>query len=184
MTLCSILCCLYRRHPGSLSVSLTHTVSLHYIISDQAAGVISGSPTNQNAFLLPQWGGIFILNRDPQDAIMTHLTTADLVPVFSAFSDQLIALLGVPSLPRGVQSEMSQLSGWQLDTLLRHRTSENILNSQQTLYSIVKLVDQIGAMPVDQKVRGDVHDALAALEEVYIPFWFTSYRHPNETILS
>jgi phosphatidylinositol glycan class S len=173
MTLCSILCCLYRRHPGSLSVSLTHTVSVHYILSDWVTGAISGSPTNQNTFLLPQWGGIFILNRDSQDAIMTHLTAADLVPVFSAFSNQLTALLGVPSLPRGVRSEISQLSDWQLDALLRHRTSENILSSQQTLYSIVKLVDQIGAMPVDQKVRGDVHNALAALEEVYIQFWFT-----------
>lgn len=99
---------------------------------------------------------------------MTHLTTADLVPVFSAFSSQLTALLGVPSLPRGVRSKVdSPLSDWQLDALLRHRISENILSSQQTLHSIVKLVDQIEAMPVDQKVRGDVHNALSALEEVY-----------------
>ncbi|KAG9313417.1 phosphatidylinositol-glycan biosynthesis class S protein [Chiua virens] len=129
-----------------------------------------GSPTDQNAFLLPQWGGIFILNRHPQDA-MTHLTAADLVPVFSAFSNQLTALLGVPTLPRGVQSgDTEPLSDWQLDALLRRRTSENILSSQQTLSSIVKLVDQIGAMPVDQKVKGDVQEALSALEEVYIPF--------------
>lgn len=129
--------------------------------------VISGSPTNQNAFLLPQWGGIFVLNRPAQDAIMTHLTAADLVPAFTAFSTQLTALLGVPSLPRGVRSEVaSPLSDWQLDTLLRRRTSENILSSQQTLHSIVKLVDQIETMPVDQRVRGDVHNALSALEEV------------------
>lgn len=167
MTLCSILCCLYRRHPGSLFVSLTHTVSVHYTPSDQVAGAISGLPTNQNAFLLPQWGGIFILNRDAQRATTTHLTAADLVPVFSAFSNQLVALLGVPSLPRGVMSEVaSPLSDWQLDALLRHRTSENILSSQQTLHSIVKLVDQIEAMPVDQKVRGDVYNALSALNEV------------------
>ena len=109
----------------------------------------------------------------------------DLVPIFSAFSHQLTALLGVPSLPRGVRSKTaSPLSDWQLDALLRHRTPDNILGGQQTLYSIVKLVDQVGAMPVDQKVRGDVHNALAALEEVYILFWFTSYRYPNKTILS
>lgn len=136
--------------------------------------VISGSPTDQNAFLLPQWGGIFILNRHAEDAMMSHLTAADLVPVFSAFSSQLTALLGVPSLPRGVGSEVvSPLSDWQLDALLRHRTSENILSSQQTLHSIVKLVDQIEAMPVDQSVRENVHNALSALEEVYLPFRFT-----------
>ena len=148
-------------------------------------GATSGSPTEQSAFLLPQWGGIFILNRDAQDAMMTHLTAADLVPVLSAFSSQLTALLGVPSLPRGVLSEMTPpLSEWQLDALLRRRTSENILSSQQTLHSIVKLVDQIETMPVDQKVRGDVHDALSALEEVYTLFWFVSYRYANERILS
>ena len=125
---------------------------------------------NQSAFLLPQWGGIFILNRHADDATPTHLTAADLVPVFSAFSSQLAALLGVPTLPRGVRSEVaSPLSDWQLDTLLRHRTFENILNSQQTLQSIVKLVDQIDTMPVDQKVKGDVYNALLALEEVCIP---------------
>jgi phosphatidylinositol glycan class S len=98
---------------------------------------------------------------------MTHLTAADLVPVFSAFANQLSALLGVPPLPDGVKSEESSLlSDWQLDALLRYRTSENILGSQQTLYSIIKLVDQIENMPVDQTVRGDVHDALTALGEV------------------
>ena len=105
-----------------------------------------------------------------------HLTAADLVPVFTAFSDHLTALLGVPSLPRGVGSEVaSPLSDWQLDTLLRDRTSQNVLNSQQTLHSIVKLVDRIETMPVDQKVRGDVHDALSALEEVQISFLFASH---------
>lgn len=116
---------------------------------------------------------------------MTHLTAADLVPIFSAFSNQLTALLGVPSLPRDVSSDMtSPLSDWQLDAVLRHRTSKNILNSQQTLDSIVKLVDQIESMPVDQKVRGDIHNALSALEEVYIPFCFASYRYSNEMIFS
>ena len=102
-----------------------------------------------------------------QDAAMTHLTAADLVPVFTAFSNQLTALLGVPPLPHGVWSEVAPpLYDWQLDTLLRHRTAENILSSQQTLHSIVKLVDQIETMPVDHQVRGDVHNALSALEEV------------------
>ncbi|KAF8552084.1 hypothetical protein OG21DRAFT_1511940 [Imleria badia] len=158
----------------SLSSSVSNDPVLHFVLfvpssSRQPLCILDahGSRTNQTAFLLPQWGGIFILNRGAQD-VMTHLTAADLVPVFSAFANQLIALLGVPSLPRNVSSDVaSPLSDWQLDALLRRRTSENILNSQQTLDSIVKLVDQIESMPVDQKVKGDVHDALSALEEAY-----------------
>ncbi|KAF8137502.1 phosphatidylinositol-glycan biosynthesis class S protein-domain-containing protein [Boletus edulis] len=159
----------------TLSSSVSNDPVLHFVLfvpssSRQPLCILDahGSPTNQNAFLLPQWGGIFILNRDAQDMIMTHLTAADLVPVFSAFSNQLTALLGVPALPRGVPPEVaSPLSDWQLDAVLRHRTSENVLNSQQTLDSIVKLVDQIESMPVDQTVRGDVQNALSALEEAY-----------------
>ncbi|KIL00321.1 hypothetical protein PAXRUDRAFT_29893 [Paxillus rubicundulus Ve08.2h10] len=159
----------------TLSSSVSNDPVLHFVLfipspAQQPLHILDahGLPTRQNAFLLPQWGGIFILNRHARAATMTHLTAADLVPVFSAFANQLSALLGVPPLPDGMMSEESSLlSDWQLDALLRYRTSENMLGSQQTLYSIIKLVDQIENMPVDQKVRGDVHDALTALGEAY-----------------
>ncbi|KAF9234268.1 phosphatidylinositol-glycan biosynthesis class S protein-domain-containing protein [Melanogaster broomeanus] len=159
----------------TLSSSVSNDPVLHFVLfipspAHQPLHILDahGSPTRQNAFLLPQWGGIFILNRHAEAATVTHLTTTDLVPVFSAFGHQLSVLLGVSPLPDGVRSEeYSLLSDWQLDTLLRYRTSENTLGSQETLYSIVKLVDQIGNMPVDQEVRGDVHDALTALGEAY-----------------
>jgi GPI-anchor transamidase subunit S len=52
---------------------------------------------------------------------------------------------------------------------MRRRTLENAHGSQETLQSIVKLVDQIENMPVGQDVLGDVHNALTALEEVRCP---------------
>jgi phosphatidylinositol glycan class S len=58
------------------------------------------------------------------------------------------------------------LTDWQLDALLRRRALENARGSQDTLRSIVKLVDQIKNMPVGQYVRGDVQDALTALDKV------------------
>ncbi|KAF9225827.1 hypothetical protein BS17DRAFT_777751 [Gyrodon lividus] len=159
----------------TLSSSVSNDPVLHFVLfvpspARQPLHILDaqGLPTRQNAFLLPQWGGIFIFNRHAEAAAMTHLTAADLVPVFAAFANQLSALLGVSPLPDGVRSdESSLLSDWQLDALLRYRASENMLGSQQTLYSIVKLVDQIENMPVDQKVRGDIHDALTALGEAY-----------------
>jgi GPI-anchor transamidase subunit S len=130
-----------------------------------------GSPSNANAFLLPQWGGIVILNLPEREtSTFIELSLASLDPIFSVFSGQLLALLGVPPLPlvvkRAPQEGAHVLSNWQLDALLRQRALENTQGSQETLLSIIKLVDQIKNMPVGQDVKGDIQNALTALEEV------------------
>jgi phosphatidylinositol glycan class S len=141
---------------------------------------LEGSLTSSNAFLLPQWGGIVILNLPEQRASQdVELPSTDLDAIFSTFSNHLLALLGVPPLPPGVNRSIDDsnhiLSDWQLDALLRRRSLENAYGSQETLQSIVKLVDQIENMPVGQNVLGDIQNALAALEEVrdsYVPKYF------------
>ena len=78
-----------------------------------------------------------------------------------------MASLGVSKLPPGLErSNMDHtdvLSDWQLDALLRRRTFENAQGSQDTLSSIVKLIDRIENMPVGDGVRDDVQNALYAL---------------------
>jgi len=135
---------------------------------------IEGSPSSSNAFLLPQWGGIVVLNlAEYEVSPVVELSSRSLDPIFSTFADHLLALLGVPPLPPGVTRSPSDgnhiLSDWQLDALMRRRSLENARGSQETLQSIVKLVDQIENMPVGQDVLGDIQDALAALEEVCDP---------------
>lgn len=79
-------------------------------------------------------------------------------------------LLGVARLPPGLErsglGHRDVLSDWQLDALLRRRTLENAQDSQDTLSSIVKLIDRIENMPVGDAVRDDVHNALHALTKV------------------
>lgn len=88
----------------------------------------------------------------------------------NSFSVQLLALLGVPSLPPTVRCAQhdSTLTDWQIDALLRRRILENVDKSTETLSSIVQLVDQIQSMPVGAGVKGDVQDALSALEKVSV----------------
>jgi len=102
----------------------------------------------------------------------THLSSGDLTSVMGSFTNQLLALLGVPPLPSTVRSAEpnSALTDWQLDALLRRRIRENVQKSTETLRSIVQLVAQIENMPVGADVRGDVLDALSALDKVTIPF--------------
>lgn len=159
----------------TLSSSVSEDPVLHFLLfvpssSRQPLHILDtqGSPTKHAVFLLPQWGGIYILNHLEHVGTRTHLTAVDLSLVFSAFANQLSALLGVSDLPHGVKSDdPSILSDWQVDAVLRYRALENIVETQQTLHSIVKLVDQIKNMPVDETVRGDVQNALTALEKAY-----------------
>ena len=132
---------------------------------------LSTSPVDNvspsNAFLLPQWGGIVI--HSPQTLIKDELPPHDLDAIFSSFAGQLLNLLGVPSLPPHVECMMDVqpcITDWQLDALLRRRTIENASGSQDTLLSIIKLVNQINNMPVREDVRDDVACALSALTQV------------------
>jgi GPI-anchor transamidase subunit S len=128
-----------------------------------------GRPSAANSFLLPQWGGIYIhnLNSLPEHLGFVSLSNSELHPAFSTFSRQLLTLLGVPQLPTGIHAGKNALTRWQLDALLRRRAKENVENSQDTLSSIIKLVDQIENMPVGRNVRDTVQDSLSALEQVW-----------------
>jgi phosphatidylinositol glycan class S len=127
-----------------------------------------GQPISSDAFILPQWGGIVLLNLPADTPSKLHLIEAELDHVFSSFRAQLLRLIGVSELPLEVQSTEPSLSltDFQLDTLYRQRAFENTGSSKETLQSIVKLVNQIPNMPVGQDVRDDVLEALSALEVV------------------
>ncbi|KAG5643640.1 hypothetical protein DXG03_000566 [Asterophora parasitica] len=160
----------------TLSSSASNDPVLHFVIFVPSADRRplhlldgNGDVSSSTSFLLPQWGGILILNpREPSP--LSRLTSPILNPVFSAFSSHLLSLLGVPSLPPGIKTVSGGhdvLTHWQLDALLRYRALSNARGSKDTLHSIVNLVDQIENMPVGQDVRGDIQGALVALEEMF-----------------
>ena len=121
-----------------------------------------------NAFILPQWGGIVVHNLPSDTTSHLSMTSDHLESVFSAFRLQLFSLLGVPELPKGVVSlDSTPLSQWQMDSLLRQRSLENVVSTTETLHSIIKLVDQIENMPVKEDVKGDIQNALDSLELSY-----------------
>lgn len=127
----------------------------------------TGFPSASNAFILPQWGGIVILNLPSSFPDSRHLTSHELDPAFSIFQHQLMTLLGVPSLSSFVElSKPERITEWQLDALLRRRALENVEGARSTLQSIVKLVHQIDGMPVGPDVQGDVEGGLVALDQV------------------
>lgn len=121
-----------------------------------------------NAFILPQWGGVIVHNFPPDVSSHVAMTSDHLEPIFSLFRLQFFSLLGAPELPKGVVSlDSTPFSQWQMDTLLRQRSLENVASTTETLHSIVKLVDQIENMPVKEDVKGDIENALDSLELTY-----------------
>ncbi|KAJ3736007.1 phosphatidylinositol-glycan biosynthesis class S protein-domain-containing protein [Lentinula guzmanii] len=129
-----------------------------------------GTPSSSSAFLIPQWGGIVILNLPPPPPTTLHLDLPDLQSSFSSFSRHLLTLLGFPRLPPSISyssSSNTSLSSWQIDTLLRQRIHENVIQSHDTLQSTVTLVSQIDGMPVDEQVQSQVQGSLSALHELF-----------------
>jgi phosphatidylinositol glycan class S len=125
--------------------------------------LLAGNPTASTSFIVPQWGGIVIVNPDTDAG--GSLSAAKLHSVFDTFRDQLSSLLGVRSLPPNVVlgDKTEVISDWQLDALMRRRALEALRGTQETLSSIVKLVHQIENMPVGDGVRDDIQDSLLAL---------------------
>ncbi|KAJ7598864.1 phosphatidylinositol-glycan biosynthesis class S protein [Mycena floridula] len=163
----------------TLSSSVSEDPVLHFLVFVPTASrrpllILDkqGVPMSSTAFILPQWGGIFIHNPSPNLASHSAMDLSDIDRAFLAFSKQLLTLLGVPPLPANVHPEYvgankSLLTSWQLDSLLRRRAFENANTAKDTLLSTVNLVAQIEGMPVGESVRGDVEGALNALESMH-----------------
>ncbi|KAG6897244.1 hypothetical protein C0992_003133 [Termitomyces sp. T32_za158] len=156
----------------TLSSSASNDPVLHFVVfvpseSRRPLHILDqdGAVSPSISFLLPQWGAIVIFN--PGEPLQdTKVPTTSLDTIFTTFSENLLTLLGVPKLPPSIAKISNELSQWQLDALLRYRTLSNSQLSQDTLRSIVSLVDQIENMPVGQDVRDDVQVALLALEKM------------------
>ncbi|TCD70687.1 GPI transamidase component [Steccherinum ochraceum] len=148
----------------TLSSSVSNDPVLHFVLfvpstNNKPLYILDGEnrPLNSNAFILPQWGGILLLNEPT-----SHLSSVILQPFFSVFCQQLLALLGATDDEGGVS-----FSDEQLDRLVRRRTYENVKDTQETLQSIVALVRQIENMPVGQDVKGDVQNSLSELDQAF-----------------
>lgn len=92
----------------------------------QSPLVIADSSTN--SFLIPQWGGVTIMN-----TMQHHLTSQDLDPVFDVFASQLLSLLGAPTSPSSPAIRMDMLS--RMTTLRALRSTAASLGALVRLYN-------------------------------------------------
>ncbi|KAF8470203.1 phosphatidylinositol-glycan biosynthesis class S protein [Kalaharituber pfeilii] len=131
--------------------------------------VIPESSVRSNSWLLPQWGGVSIIN--PKMEVMdnktvvnsppAHLSLDDLKPSLDIFATQVLALLGTPSAASSASSSLPI----RIDSLIRQRTAETLLSASSTLGSLARLVLALPSIAIPQTVSTSVDKTLGALEK-------------------
>lgn len=125
--------------------------TLHFVLWLPEEPVdIAGSQSN--SFVLPQWGGVVILNDSP-----SHLTEKDLGPIMDVWAAQLLSLFGMPREPPSAQVRM--------DTLTRQFARRALREAAASLGSLARLADSMPHIPIPAQVRDRVNKALEDFNE-------------------
>ncbi|KAF9122041.1 hypothetical protein BGW39_010076 [Mortierella sp. 14UC] len=134
----------------------------------------SGPKSSTNSFLIPRWGGVAILNRNTErtKGAQDHpelITVHELEPVMRVFLTQLRDLLGVTDLSTASSTSFPIVfhkslneapTMWELDSLLRRRSTENLVDSLATISSLARLVRDTPNMVVLDHIQKEVTEAL------------------------
>jgi len=120
------------------------------------------------SWLVPQWGGITILNptliTHPETGLQTitaQLSAEELRPAFETFAKQLLSLLGVPA---------STCQGHPLPLSLRLQTMKRLsalalyFRASSTLGSLARLAQHLNNIPIPKHVASLVDDTISNLE--------------------
>ncbi|KAJ3401941.1 hypothetical protein HDU80_005556 [Chytriomyces hyalinus] len=145
-----------------------------------------------NSFLIPQWGGISIVNppkmapaaviheNGTTQAIRTvppkwTLSSSDLSDPMHIFIYQMREILGVKTVGLGsteqllpgfqfnYESSSMGITKWELDRLARLTTIQNIRNAVNTLNSLITLIESMEDMVVQDHIREKVMVSLNAI---------------------
>ncbi|OAP62229.1 hypothetical protein AYL99_04432 [Fonsecaea erecta] len=152
-----------------LAPSIGDGPTLHFILyipaKDQIPLTIEG--VTENSWLIPQWGGIQILN-PPLDLhpvhgymLPTHLHREQLRLPFETFASQLLSLLGVLHPGDSVQSRPLQL---RLDAYKRLSALTLYLHAASSLGSLARLAQRLSNIPIPRHVAQLVDDSIANLK--------------------
>ncbi|CAG8526932.1 603_t:CDS:10, partial [Cetraspora pellucida] len=168
----------------NLASAVSSYPTLNFILyvpsKDQSPLYIKDSKGNimeNNAFLIPRWGGVIINN--PDRSVGTYMFTFDeLKSVMSIFIMQLRGLLGVQDFWMEARSGLDSsinvefmsppstaITMWELDSLVRRRIAENIVSTISTLKSLSQLVAEIPNMVVLDHIQTEVLLALDSLKK-------------------
>ena len=144
-----------------LSPSIGAGLTLHFIVyvpnQKQSPLVVEGS--NASSWLIPQWGGVAILNLPSANSHIAEassgLTKEAIQPALFVFSQQLLSLLGVPQSPPSLQL--------QIQSLVRVHAVSLLLSASSTMGSLARLTVALPSIAIPKSVSTAVDTTLVHL---------------------
>ncbi|KAI9856848.1 MAG: GPI transamidase component [Vezdaea acicularis] len=137
--------------PLSPSIGVAPTINFILYVPDPAKMPLVVQESGSNSWLVPQWGGVTILNTQEE------LTVDTLRPALLTFSHQLLSLLGLPQSPPSLPLRLL--------TLTRARSASLILSASSTLGSLARLTQALPSISIPKTVASSVDRTLSHLAQ-------------------
>ena len=145
--------------PLSPSIGAGPTLNFVLYIPDQANAPLVVKGSQASSWLIPQWGGVVILNPPAAGAeeplAVSKLSKEAIQPALLTFSHQLLSFLGAPQSPPSLPL--------QLQTLTRMRAASLLLSASSTMGSLARLTVALPSIAIPETVSAAVDTTLAHL---------------------
>jgi phosphatidylinositol glycan class S len=142
--------------PLSPSIGEGPTVNFVLYVPDQAHSPLLIKENSGNSWLVPQWGGVHVLNLG-NETTPVSLAKDTLAPAMHTFSDQLLSLLGLPHAPASLPFRVS--------TLERVRAASLITSTSSTLGALAQVYQKLPSIPVPDNVAQSASLTITHLQE-------------------
>lgn len=142
--------------PLGPSIGAGPTLNFLLYVPDQNMAPLVVKESGANSWLIPQWGGITILNpAEKGQDIPSSLTKEMIKPAMLTFSRQLLSLLGAPDSPPSFPL--------QLQTLTRVYAASLFFSASSTMGSLARLSESLASIPIPEEVLLRVERTLGHL---------------------
>lgn len=142
--------------PLSPSTGEGPTVNFVLYVPEQTQSPLIIKENGGNSWLVPQWGGVHILNLGAETVPQT-LSADALAPAMHTFSDQLVSLFGLSQAPASLPLRIS--------TLERVRAASLITTTSSTLGALAQVYQKLPSIPVPDIVAQSAALAIAHLQQ-------------------
>lgn len=143
--------------PLSPSIGAGPTLNFVLYVPNPSTSPLVVKGSQASGWLIPQWGGVVILN--PQDANATSneatLSKESIRPALLTFSHQLLSFLGAPQTPPSLPL--------QLQTLTRIRAASLLLSASSTMGSLANLTVALPSIAIPETVSSAVDTTMMHL---------------------
>ena len=142
--------------PLSPSIGEGPTVNFILYVPDASQSPLLVKENAGNSWLIPQWGGVHVLNLPSGTDTPNVLTTEALASAMHTFSDQLTSLFGLSQAPASLPLRIS--------TLERVRAASLIFSASSTLGALAQVYQKLPSIPVPDNVAQSADSTIAHLQ--------------------